>query len=384
RGRQPLRREGTGPGAPRRDPGARGSPRQRPDARRARVLDPAPPPEADRGVALAGADSRDARGDGARSRAGVPRDRLHERGHARVPARPGRVVLVHRAERPPAGRAPGHRARHRDRPRPRAASRRRRRAADGHRPRAAKRARDRDPDQRRGSRPGLRAVAGPDRAVPGPGRPRRAARHARRPRRRDPAALRLPDREAGRLGRRPAGGDRPGAARARRARDRRRGDDARLRSRGAQERRVRGWGVHHLVRRGAPAVTLSRRAARRTALFLLYQWDLTGQPLGASYEGEVDEFALGLAEAVAADAEALDARISAVSGDWPAAQLGVLERNILRIGIHELQEGTVPLEVAIDEAVTLAKRYASEDAGRLVNGILGRIARDGEGSRRQG
>jgi N utilization substance protein B len=123
-------------------------------------------------------------------------------------------------------------------------------------------------------------------------------------------------------------------------------------------------------------MTLSRRAARRTALFLLYQWDLTDQPLGTSYEGEVDEFALGLAEAVSAQAEALDARISSVSGDWPANQLGTLERNILRIGVYELQEGTVPLEVAIDEAVRLAKRYASEDAGRLVNGILGRIARE--------
>jgi transcription antitermination protein NusB len=123
-------------------------------------------------------------------------------------------------------------------------------------------------------------------------------------------------------------------------------------------------------------VTLSRRAARRTALFLLYQWDLTGQPLTTNYEGEVDEFALGLAEAVAARAEELDARISEFSGDWPAKQLGTLERNVLRIGIHELQEGTVPLEVAIDEAVSLAKRYASEDAGRLVNGILGAIARE--------
>jgi len=123
-------------------------------------------------------------------------------------------------------------------------------------------------------------------------------------------------------------------------------------------------------------IMLSRRAARRTALFLLYQWDLTGQPLGTNYEGEIDEFARGLAEAVAADADDLDARISAVSGDWPAKQLGTLERNILRIGVYELQEGTVPLEVAIDEAVTLAKRYASEDAGRLVNGILGTIAKE--------
>jgi transcription antitermination protein NusB len=130
-------------------------------------------------------------------------------------------------------------------------------------------------------------------------------------------------------------------------------------------------------------MTLSRRAARRTALFLLYQWDLTGQPLGTSYEGEVDEFALGLAEAVSTQAEALDSRISSVSGDWPANQLGTLERNILRIGVHELQEGTVPLEVAIDEAVRLAKRYASEDAGRLVNGILGRIARERKEARGQ-
>jgi transcription antitermination protein NusB len=121
---------------------------------------------------------------------------------------------------------------------------------------------------------------------------------------------------------------------------------------------------------------LSRRGARRTALFLLSQWDLTGQPLGTNYEGEIDEFARGLAEAVAANADELDARISAVSGDWPAKQLGTLERNILRIGVYELQEGTVPLEVAIDEAVTLAKRYASEDAGRLVNGILGTIAKE--------
>ena len=122
-------------------------------------------------------------------------------------------------------------------------------------------------------------------------------------------------------------------------------------------------------------MTLSRRAARRTALFLLYQWDLTGQPLGTNYEGEIDEFARDLAEAVVERAPELDARISSVSGDWPAKQLGTLERNILRIGVYELEQGTVPLEVAIDEAVTLAKRYASEDAGRLVNGILGTIAK---------
>ena len=123
--------------------------------------------------------------------------------------------------------------------------------------------------------------------------------------------------------------------------------------------------------------TAGRRAGRRQALFLLYQWDLTGQPLASLFEGEPDEFATSLAEAVAARAEALDRRITAASDEWPADRLGTLERNVLRIGVYELEEGSVPPEVAINEAVVLAKRYASEDAARLVNGILGTIAREG-------
>jgi N utilization substance protein B len=120
----------------------------------------------------------------------------------------------------------------------------------------------------------------------------------------------------------------------------------------------------------------SRKTARRQALYLLYQWDLTGQELASLFEGEPDAFARTLAESVAERAEALDARVSAASPDWPADRLGAVERNILRIGVYELEKETVPREVAINEAVVLAKRYASEDAARLVNGILGRIARE--------
>jgi transcription antitermination protein NusB len=120
----------------------------------------------------------------------------------------------------------------------------------------------------------------------------------------------------------------------------------------------------------------SRRAARRTALELLYQWDLTGQPLVSLHGGEVDPFALELAEGVAASADELDRRITAASDEWPADRLGVVERNIVRMALYELDRGEVPVEVAIDEAVSLAKRYASEDAGRLVNGILGRVVRE--------
>jgi transcription antitermination protein NusB len=120
----------------------------------------------------------------------------------------------------------------------------------------------------------------------------------------------------------------------------------------------------------------SRRAGRRTALFLLYQWDVTGQPLASLYEGEVDEFARDTAEAVAAQAPGLDERITAASEGWTADRLGAIERNILRIALYELDGDEVPDEVAIDEAVTLAKRYATNDAARLVNGILGRIVRE--------
>lgn len=123
------------------------------------------------------------------------------------------------------------------------------------------------------------------------------------------------------------------------------------------------------------STSLGRRKARRQALFLLYQWDLTGQPLSSLFEGTPDPFAAELAEAVAARAAHLDERITAASEAWPADRLGTLERNILRIGIHELEEGSVPPEVAINEAVELAKRYATDEAARLVNGIMGHVQR---------
>ena len=119
-----------------------------------------------------------------------------------------------------------------------------------------------------------------------------------------------------------------------------------------------------------------RRAARRTALFLLFQWDLTRQPIGSLYEGDVDDYARQLADGVAARAEELDGAITAAAEDWPADRLGTVERNVLRIAVHEIRTDLVPPEVAIDEAVRLAKRYASEEASKLVNGILGRIVRD--------
>ena len=125
-----------------------------------------------------------------------------------------------------------------------------------------------------------------------------------------------------------------------------------------------------------PASGISRREARRAAVFMLFQWDVTGRPLGSLYDGDVDDYARQLAGAVTEHAAELDARITSASDDWTADRLGAVERNVLRVALEELDEAEVPVEVVLDEAVTLAKRYASEDAARLVNGILGKLVRE--------
>jgi N utilization substance protein B len=130
-------------------------------------------------------------------------------------------------------------------------------------------------------------------------------------------------------------------------------------------------------------VSPSRREERRGAAFLLYQKDLTGGDFRALYDayerdnGErVTEFVRAQAEGTWADRERLDRSIDAAAEGWSAERMAVLERNILRLAVWELTLGDVPAAVAIDEAVSLAKRYASPEAATLVNGVLGRIARE--------
>ena len=123
---------------------------------------------------------------------------------------------------------------------------------------------------------------------------------------------------------------------------------------------------------------ISRRAARRSALTLLYQWDVTERALGELYEGEIDEYTQTVTQAIVRDAAELDRRITdaAAESGWTADRLGAVERNILRIAVHELDAGEIPASVVNDEAVTLAKQYSTREAGRLVNGILDRIYRE--------
>jgi len=121
---------------------------------------------------------------------------------------------------------------------------------------------------------------------------------------------------------------------------------------------------------------ISRRQARRQALVLVYQWDVSGAGIGAQYASELDPWARELAEETVAHAGELDARITSASEAWSAERLGAVERSALRVAIRELDRGEVPPEVAIDEAVGFTKRYASDEGARLVNGILGRIQRE--------
>jgi len=123
---------------------------------------------------------------------------------------------------------------------------------------------------------------------------------------------------------------------------------------------------------------VSRREARRSALTLLYQWDVTEQAPGQLYEGDIDEYAQEVTAAVVRDAVDLDRRITeaAEESGWTADRLGAVERNILRIAIHELDAKEIPASAVIDEAVTLAKQYSTREAGRLVNGILDRIYKE--------
>jgi N utilization substance protein B len=129
-----------------------------------------------------------------------------------------------------------------------------------------------------------------------------------------------------------------------------------------------------------------RRAARRQAVILLYQHDVTGLPfeeLEANLERDgapLDPFARALVEGVSADPASLDALITGAAEGWTAERLAPLERNILRVAVHELLDwADIPAPVSINEAVDLAKRYCQAEAPGLVNGILGRIASEQAG-----
>lgn len=134
-------------------------------------------------------------------------------------------------------------------------------------------------------------------------------------------------------------------------------------------------------------MNISRRQARRDAMVILYQYELTGSPLDELYAGfaaendrEADAFTRETVAAVIDGAESLDAIIDRYSRNWAAQRMAPLERSILRIAVHEITEtADIPVEASIDEAVTLSKRYCSREAASLINGILGKLVEDTPG-----
>jgi len=123
---------------------------------------------------------------------------------------------------------------------------------------------------------------------------------------------------------------------------------------------------------------------RARALQLLYAWELRNRPpvesvmeklrtgAGRLPEGEA---AASLAQKVAVHADDLDEEIGAAAEKWRVSRMGVVERSILRLGLHELLENDVPPRVVIDESVRLAKWFAGEKSPGFVNGVLDALAR---------
>ena len=127
-----------------------------------------------------------------------------------------------------------------------------------------------------------------------------------------------------------------------------------------------------------------RRKAREGALSVLYSGDITEKDaLGivedGSYPAEeitLSDYAERLVSGVTCNVEEIDARLAATSENWSVDRMPVVDRVILRMAVYEmLYVDEVPVSVAINEAVELAKAFGTDESPRFINGILGRLAR---------
>lgn len=129
----------------------------------------------------------------------------------------------------------------------------------------------------------------------------------------------------------------------------------------------------------------SRTKARSIALQVLYEFDLTGHPVGEVFKDRIEEtplddntliqFALQIVQGVLPLITQLDELIAQHAPEWPMDQVAVIDRNILRIALWEFGvERCTPIKVAINEAIELAKLFGSDSAPRFINGVLGALA----------
>jgi len=126
---------------------------------------------------------------------------------------------------------------------------------------------------------------------------------------------------------------------------------------------------------------MRRSDQRRDAVFACYQRDVTGRPLDELL-GEARPFTRELAGGVEERRAELDEAIARHARGWELGRIAPLERNVMRVALYEIEHSPdVPDEVAIDEAVEIAKQYCGADAPGFVNGVLGAVVREREGVR---
>lgn len=128
---------------------------------------------------------------------------------------------------------------------------------------------------------------------------------------------------------------------------------------------------------------MSRRLARRKALQLLYQIDLTQSSsdeawnqsnLKEGLSASAQEFAYSLVAGVRRHVEEIDGLIAGFAKDWTIERMSYIDRNILRLAVYELKYmPDTPTKVAVNEAVELAKDFSDVQASKFINGVLGTV-----------
>jgi N utilization substance protein B len=127
-----------------------------------------------------------------------------------------------------------------------------------------------------------------------------------------------------------------------------------------------------------------RRKVRMLAVQALYEADSAGHEAEKVLDRSLSEeelsednvnFARDLVKGVVQNKEKIDEHIRRFAPAWPVAQIPVIDRNILRLAIFEiLLDNKVPVKVAINEAVELAKLFGSDSSPKFVNGVLGSVS----------
>ena len=133
----------------------------------------------------------------------------------------------------------------------------------------------------------------------------------------------------------------------------------------------------------------NRHLARTISMQALYEWDFNGcknEEIDVYIKRNKEEFAPdfddkgfveNLVENVIKEKDKLDKLIIKYAPDWPLEKITIVDRNILRIGIYELNFcDDIPEKVAINEAIELAKTFGGDSSGKFVNGVLGTIYKD--------